>query len=238
MKIEILYPEICTLFGDKGNIMYLSQCLPEAELIYTGINETPRFLNEKIDLVYMCSMSEKSQELILQKWMPLRSDINSALQNGSSLFLFTGNAMELLGNHIEREDGSVVEALDFVPEMCAVRQTPDRFNTLIKADFQEMTLIGYSSRFSHTFGIPEENAFCQVAIGFGSNPESQFEGFYSKNCIATYLLGPLLIQNPDFTLFLLEKLGVSEPSLPFEAELRNAYSVKSKEFDQPGLKLS
>ena len=26
MKIEILYPELCTLYGDKGNMQYLKLC--------------------------------------------------------------------------------------------------------------------------------------------------------------------------------------------------------------------
>ena len=64
MKIEILYPEICTLYGDKGNTMYLQKCLPDAEFVTTGLNEKPLFLKENIDMVYMCSMSEKSQELV------------------------------------------------------------------------------------------------------------------------------------------------------------------------------
>ena len=48
MKIEILYPEICTLYGDKGNTMYLQKCLPDAEFVTTGLNEKPLFLKENI----------------------------------------------------------------------------------------------------------------------------------------------------------------------------------------------
>ena len=33
MKIEILYPELCTLYGDKGNMQYLKLCLPDAEFV-------------------------------------------------------------------------------------------------------------------------------------------------------------------------------------------------------------
>ena len=32
MKIEILFPEYCNLFGDYGNMMYLKACLPDAEI--------------------------------------------------------------------------------------------------------------------------------------------------------------------------------------------------------------
>ena len=37
MKIEMLYPEVCNLFGDISNIKYLKKCLPDAEIIKTEI---------------------------------------------------------------------------------------------------------------------------------------------------------------------------------------------------------
>ena len=75
MKIEILYPELCTLYGDKGNMQYLKLCLPDAEFVETTLNAKPLFLTEDIDLVYMCSMSEKSQEVILSRLLPLKEEI-------------------------------------------------------------------------------------------------------------------------------------------------------------------
>ena len=44
MKIEILYPELCTLYGDKGNMQYLKLCLPDAEFVETTLNAKPLFL--------------------------------------------------------------------------------------------------------------------------------------------------------------------------------------------------
>ena len=96
MKIEILYPEICTLYGDKGNTMYLQKCLPDAEFVTTGLNEKPLFLKENIDMVYMCSMSEKSQELVLDRLMQYKDEIAACMKDGKALFLLVGNSMELL----------------------------------------------------------------------------------------------------------------------------------------------
>ena len=33
MKIEVLYYEVCCLYGDMSNIRYLKKCLPDAEYI-------------------------------------------------------------------------------------------------------------------------------------------------------------------------------------------------------------
>jgi CobQ-like glutamine amidotransferase family enzyme len=236
MKIEILYPELCCLYGDKGNTKFLQQCLPEAEFIYTQLNEKPHFLTEEVDLCCMYSMSEQSQELILSRLMPYQAELNAAFAGGKTLFLLTGNALELLGSYIQREDGSKVDALGMF-ETYSVRQAPNRFNTLIQAEFEGMTLLGYTSRFSHTYGVTENLAMSKVTIGTGCEPKSKLEGIRSGRVIATYSLGPVLVANPDFAKWLLKELGIEEPQLPFEADLYKAYEVRKQEFTRPDLEL-
>ena len=235
MKIEILYPELCCLYGDKGNTKFLKQCLPEAQFIETGLNDKPAFLSEEIDLCCMYSMSEKSQELILSRLQQWKNEIAAACESGKTLFLLLGNAMELFGQYIQREDGSKVDGLGIF-QTHTVRHAPNRFNTLIKAAFENMTLLGYTSRFADTFGISEDIALCRVEIGSGSDPKSKLEGIRSGRVIATYLLGPLLVANPDFSKWLLTQLGV-EPKLPFEDALYLAYETRRKEFQRTDLEL-
>ena len=237
MKIEIMYPELCCLYGDKGNTKFLQQCLPEAEFVYTQLNEKPHFLTEEVDLCCMYSMSEQSQELILNRLMPHKNDIIQAMTSGRTLFLLTGNALELLGDYIQREDGSMVTALGLFIHSYTVRQAPNRFNTLIQAEFEGMQLLGYTSRFAHTYGISENLALAKVSIGTGCAPGSKLEGIRFGRVIATYLLGPLLVANPDFSKWLLKQLGVEAPVLPFEEDLYKAYEVKKQEFTRPDLEL-
>lgn len=236
MKIEILFPDLCCLYGDKGNTKFLQQCLPDAEFIFTGLNSKPAFLTEEIDLCCMYSMSEKSQEVILDRLMPCKEEITAACREGKTLFLLLGNAMELFGQDITREDGSKVACLG-VFDTHTLRHAPNRFNTLIQASFEGMTLLGYTSRFADTFGITQDMALCQVQIGSGSDPKTKLEGIRSGRVIATYLLGPLLVANPDFTKWLLQQLGVQSPVLPFEAALYQAYETKRKEFQRTDLEL-
>ena len=236
MKIEIMYPELCCLYGDKGNTKFLQQCLPQAEFVYTQLNEKPHFLTEEIDLCCMYSMSEQSQELILNRLMPHKDAITQAMESGKTLFLLTGNALELLGKFIQREDGSKVEALG-ICDTYTVRQAPNRFNTLIQAEFEGMQLLGYTSRFAHTHGVTENLAMAKVSIGTGCEKGSKLEGIRTGRVIATYLLGPLLVANPDFSKWLLKQLGIDEPKLPFEEDLYKAYAVKAKAFTRPDLEL-
>ena len=87
MKIEILFPECCNLFGDYGNVLLLKACLPNAEFIETALYETPQFVKDPVDLVYLGSMSEHTQEKVIERLINERyikecSDPNS----GDSLY--------------------------------------------------------------------------------------------------------------------------------------------------------
>lgn len=236
MKIEILYPELCCLYGDKGNTLFLQKCLPDAQFIFTQLNDKPAFTQEDIDLCCMYSMSEQSQELILSRWAQWQDEICDKINNSNTFFLFLGNSLELLGKQIQREDKTVVPCLGLF-DTRTERHAPSRFNTLIQADFEDMTLLGYTSRFSETYGITEENAMCTVQIGTGSCPDSMLEGIRTSNLLGTYLLGPVLVANPDFSKWLLRRLGIVDPILPYEEALYQAYETKRKEFRRPDLAL-
>lgn len=236
MKIEILYPQLCCLYGDKGNTLFLQKCLPQAEFVFTQLNDKPRFLTEDVDLCCMYSMSEQSQELVLSRMGQWKEEIHRSVESGKTFFLLLGNSMELFGQYIQREDGSKVEALGVLPTY-AVRQAPRRFNTLLQTQFRDMTLLGYTSRFSHTYGISEDLAFSRVTVGTGSEPNSKLEGIYRNRLIGTYLLGPLLVANPDFSKWLLTQLGLKSPALPFEDALYQSYQVRLAEFQNPQLVL-
>ncbi len=237
MRIEVLYTDLCCLYGDKGNMMFLEKCLPQAEFLHTGLNDRPAFLDGDVDLVYLCSMSEQSQELVLSRLMPYQQTIAAMAKEGKTLFLVVGNAMELLGQYIQREDGSKVPALGLY-DTYAVRQTPNRFNSLMLISFEGMKLQGFTSRFSHTYGLTEDIALGHALVFGGENPNSKLEGIRSGRVIATYLSGPLLVGNPDFAHWFLGTLGAPVEKLPCEEALRQAYDQRIQDFDRDDLEMA
>ena len=75
MKIEVLFPEFCNLFGDAYNMVYLEKTLPEAEFIRTKFSDDVRFTEEKMNLVYMGPMTEPP--FLKLSWMtfPLTAEV-------------------------------------------------------------------------------------------------------------------------------------------------------------------
>lgn len=229
MKIEILYPEFCNLNGDMGNMKYLQKCLPEADIIETSINEKPRFIEQDdISLIYMGTLSERSQEIAIQKLKPYAEEIREKIEK-NQLFLFTGNSVELLGKYIENEDGSKIEALGIF-DIYAKRNMMNRHNSFFLGKYKDIEILGFKSQFTMLYGNNEKNYFIETNMGIGINEQTKLEGIHQNNFFATYVIGPFLVLNPYFTLELLKLMGVENPKLAFESEVLEAYNIRLKKF--------
>lgn len=230
MKIEVLYPELCNLFGDSANMRYLQKCLPEAEFINTEINDTPRFLSEGISLVFMGPMTERTQEIVINRLTPHRDEIAKKIESGM-VFLFTGNALEVLGNYIETEKGEKIQGLGIL-DLFAKRNLFERHNSECLGEFMGKKLMGFKTQFTMCYPKTEENCFFKVQKGIGMNLESKAEGIRINNFFGTYLIGPLLVLNPFFTKYLIELMGIKNAPLAFEKEQEEAYEKRLADFER------
>ena len=225
--IEILFPEFCNLYGDISNMKYLQKCIPEANFIETNFGEEPAFVKNDVDLIYMGPMTEKMQEKVIEKLKPYKQRIEELIEK-NTVFLITGNAIEIFGKYIENEDESKIEALGIF-DIYAKRNMMKRHNSNFIGKYEDIEIVGFKSQFTQSYGNNEENYFSKVEKGIGLNPESILEGIQKNNFIATYLIGPILILNPEFTKKILQKMGIEEPKVAFEQDVKNAYEQRLKE---------
>lgn len=230
MKVEVLFPEFCNLYGEMANIKYLEKCVKDIQIINTSLNSTPSFITEDIDLVYMGPMTEKTQEKVIQKLMPYKEKIQELIENGK-VFLFTGNAFEVLGKYIENEDGSKIEGLGIL-DMYSKRDMLNRYAGMILGEFDGITMLGFKNQFSQTYGNNENMYFVKADKGIGLNPQTKLEGIRYKNSFGTYILGPLFILNPLFMKKLLEIIGIEDFELAFEQEIMAVYNKRLEEFEK------
>lgn len=228
MKIEILFPEFCNLYGDISNMKYLKKCLPDEEYIETSIDQKPAFATQDINFIYLGAMTENMQEKVIQKLLPYKEKIEELIEK-NTIFLFTGNAIEVLGKYIENEDGSKIEGLGIF-DVYAKRDMMHRHNSLFIGKYEDIEVVGFKSQFSMMYGNIENEYFLQVEKGIGINPESKLEGIKKNNFFGTYLTGPILILNPLFTKKVLSIMGVEEPKVAFEEDTLAAYEERLKEF--------
>lgn len=220
MKVEILFSEVCNLFGDSWNAKYLEKCLEKEKIYYTSLLDTPKFVQEKIDFIYLGSMSENIQERVIEKLMPYKERIKELINDGC-IFLMTGNAMEIMGKQII--DGNrKIKCLDIF-DITSKRDYEHRYNSLVLGHF-EKDIVGYKSQFSSSV-INEQSLFDIKKEVNGATKE----GIHVHNFFGTNLLGPILILNPYFTKYLLSLMGYKN-KLPYEKELIDAYKVRVEEY--------
>ena len=146
MKIEVLFPEICNLYGDLMNVKYLKHCCPDIELAGSSLKDEPLFITEKPDMIYMGSMTEASQELVIKKLILYKGRIMQLIDE-NAIFLVTGNATEVFGMAIENEDGNVIDGLG-VFDFTAKRRMMARYNSLYLGKFGDTDIVGFKSQFS------------------------------------------------------------------------------------------
>lgn len=233
MIVEILFPEVCGLYGDSQNATYLQATLPHAEFHYTPLTDDPYFADKDPDLIYIGSMSEATQRRVIEKLLPLKSRIQALIEKGTPI-LATGNAGEIFAKHIDyvteelQADGLGIFDLDVKCNLF------DRYNGKVLGRFLDMQIVGFRSQFSFLYGDNSDNYFVKCIRGDGINRESKLEGMRQNNLICTQILGPILPLNPQFCVYWIGLTGQSVTPAYFDAAM-DAYRQRVLEFSDPNV---
>ena len=223
MVIEILYPDICNLYGDRGNILFLKENLSNSTIVETRVNEVPYFVNHNVDMLYMGSASEAKQSMIIDRLKPYKDRIIELI-NQDKMFLLTGNSLEIFAKNIY-ENGLVINTGLAILDVEVERNYQKRVNSIFKGKYQDLIILGFQSQFD-SYKSNMEPLF-EMEYGINSFSKKHFEGVKYKNLIATTLLGPLLILNPEFSLKI---LNMTE--LKYQSQLFSAYNKRLEDFNR------
>ena len=153
MRAEILFPEVCNLYGDLQNIYYLKRCCPELEIVETDLKSRPAFLDGDVTLVFMGSTTEQGLQLAADALRPYRDAIAERIDAGQ-LFLATGNALDILGDAIDSDAAPRIEGLGLLPTRAEYHMM-QRHNSYYVGKFGEMDIVGFKSLFGHSHGMGE-----------------------------------------------------------------------------------
>lgn len=231
MTIEVLFNEVCNLFGDGQNVTYLQATLPDAQFIFTPITDEPYFAANKPDMIYIGSMSESVQRRVIAKLQPLRSRIQKLVDDGV-VILATGNAGEIFCKKIDYVTEEIsVDALGFF-DIEVKTDLFKRYNGKVLGKFEDIQMVGFRSQFSFLYGDNTSSYFLTCERGFGINPGSKLEGLRKNHLICTQILGPILPLNPLFCERLLSFCGMTVTAAYREAAM-DAYEQHLKEFSDP-----
>lgn len=231
MVVEILFQEVCGLYGDSQNATYLQATLPDAEFVYTRLTDTPYFLAHDPDFIYIGCMSESTQRRVIEKLLPLKERIEALIDAGTPI-LATGNASEIFAKHIDYvTEGLQADGLGIF-DLTVRTDLFQRYNGMVLGAFENMKIVGFRSQFSFLYGNNEDCYFQKCIRGDGIHPGSKLEGMRKNNLFCTQLIGPILPLNPLFCEYLIGLCGI-EAKAAFRESAMDAYHQRLMEFSDP-----
>ena len=231
MTVEILFQEVCGLYGDSQNATYLEATLPDAKFVYTKLTDIPYFVDNNPDLIYIGCMSESTQRRVIEKLKPYRDRLCTLTDNGTAI-LATGNAGEIFAKRISYVSENIeIDGLGIF-DLAVKTDLFNRYNAMVLGELNELKIVGFRSQFSFLYGDNSQSYFIKCLRGDGINPQSKLEGMRKNNLICTQLLGPILPLNPLFCEYFIGLTG-NQVTAAYRTSAMEAYEQRLKEFTDP-----
>lgn len=227
LRIAYLYPDIMNIYGDRGNIIALTQrCHWRGVGVKVDkISLGDPFNWQKYDLFFSGGGQDRQQELVSKDLKKKASKIRQAVEQGKVFLLICGT-YQLFGHYFKNYQGKKIPGIGVLDMVTIASPQRKIGNALVKLtpeikaqlnpnqQIPEVTLIGFENHSGNTTitqrgsqkrGQYQTVPLAKVIKGFGNNGHDKTEGAAYHNVFGTYLHGSLLPKNPHFTDMLIKK---------------------------------
>jgi CobQ-like glutamine amidotransferase family enzyme len=229
LRICHLYPDLLNLYGDRGNIIVLTQ-----RARWRGIDVTvadagmgDRVDPREADLFFIGGGEDRQQRIASADLLRLkRAPLADAVEDGAVVLAVCGG-YQLAGHFYrpaEGEDLPGVGLLDLWTQHPGPRARRLIGNLVIRVDGMGAPLVGFENHGGRTHLGPRARPLGRVLSGYGNNGADGWEGAVYRRVYGTYLHGPLLPKNPEFADRLIREAltrrhpGFELPALPDRLE--------------------
>lgn len=206
IRIGHLYPDMLNLYGDRGNIIVLTQRMKARgiEVHTEQITMGKSFRADDYDILFIGGGQDFEQDVLLDDLKKGKdTEINKAIHNGTVMLAICGG-YQMLGKYYKTYDGKMLEymgALDFYTEGREERMIGNyAFRTK-----EGIEVVGFENHSGRTYLGNGAEPLGTVIKGCGNNGEDKTEGVRYKNTFGTYSHGPVLPKNPQLADLLITK---------------------------------
>lgn len=198
-----LYPREMNLYGDHGNVLVLRRRLEWRGIGVTVIDHEPGDpIPEHVDIIFGGGGQDSGQGKIEDDLRAIGPKLKQMVEDGTPALVICG-LYQLFGNYFETKDGEKLGGIGVFNLYTKGADVRMIGNITLHSD-QFGDLIGYENHSGLTYLGEGMQPFASVVSGAGNNNEDKKEGCFYKNCIGTYLHGPLLPKNPEIADWLIE----------------------------------
>jgi lipid II isoglutaminyl synthase (glutamine-hydrolysing) len=197
LRIGHLYPDLMSIYGDRGNVLALTQ-----RARWRGIDVETRALTvgetwdpDWADVYFFGGGQDQGQDIVGTDLAgPNGEALKRSIGGGASIFSVCGG-YQLLGHEYVPEVGPAIPGLGVIDVTTRAGKVRFVGNLLAETD-DGKTLIGFENHSGYTYLGPDAKPLGNVIAGHGNNGEDKTEGAVQGKLIGCYLHGSALPKNP------------------------------------------
>jgi CobQ-like glutamine amidotransferase family enzyme len=201
-----LYPEQLNVYGDRGNILTLTQrCAWRGiRLEVTALELGAPIQPNAFDMFFIGGGQDREQEEVARDLRTVKHEGLWAAVEAEVPMLAVCGGYQLFARFYRPAEGPELEGIGIFDAWTIHKgkATPRCVGNVALA-WAGSTLVGFENHGGRTYLGPQARALGQVLAGHGNNGEDQREGCVHRNVFGTYVHGSLLPKNPHFADHLL-----------------------------------
>ncbi|HWV34395.1 MAG TPA: glutamine amidotransferase [Thermomicrobiales bacterium] len=202
LKIGWLYGAKMNIYGDRGNVVALSQRARwrgiEPEVVDIGLNQP---IPDDIDVFFFGGGQDQEQVAVSRDLQGEKGErLKQAVEEGAAVLSICGG-YQLLGHEYRPHDAEPLPGIGLFDAVSTAG--PERFigNVVIESEWGQ--LVGFENHSGLTHLGPAASPMGKVVVGRGNNGQDGMEGARYKHALGCYLHGALLPKNPALTDWLI-----------------------------------
>ena len=192
------------LYGDHGNVLAFKRRCEWRDIEVNIIEHEPGDkIPNNIDFIFGGGGQDSGQGKIEEDLQTIAPQLKKLIEDDVPCLVICG-LYQLFGKYFQTAEGQKIIGADILNVV--TKAGPERLIgniTINSYGFGE--IVGYENHSGLTTLKDGVKPFGEVVAGAGNNGEDQTEGCRYKNCIGTYLHGPVLPKNPKLTDFFISK---------------------------------
>lgn len=234
IKLTYLYPDICGLYGDRGNVLAFQRVCGQMglEAEVERIDNTDQAIDFEGTDIFFLSPGELSVfPSVIAALEKNRAALDSFLARGGYFFAI-GSAACVFADEVQRLSRPSYAGLGIGGFDCAERDMiyGDDLIFTCRPTGAEREVAGIQIQTVDIHPKAGAEPFGTIVYGYG-NDHSKAEGIRHKNLIITNALGPAFVKNPwlwaDVLANIAAKKGAETATPAFELEKKSLAAVKA-----------
>jgi CobQ-like glutamine amidotransferase family enzyme len=196
LRIAHLYPDLMNIYGDRGNVLTLTQRARwrDIDVEVRAFTAGQTFDAEWPDLWFFGGGQDQGQDIVGADLAGANGEaLKASLANGAAALTICGG-YQLLGHEYVPQNAPAIPGLGVLD--VRTRAGSIRFVGNLVAETPDGILVGFENHSGRTYLGPLAKPLGSVVVGNGNNGEDKTEGAVQGKIVGTYSHGSCLPKNP------------------------------------------